>query len=32
MYDREGTRNLPLQDLRILADLVGAALKRAAAA
>jgi hypothetical protein len=32
MYDREGARNLPLQDLRILADLVGAALKRAAGA
>ena len=31
MYDREGARNLPLQDLRILADLLGAALKRAAA-
>ena len=30
MYDREGARNLPLQDLRILADLLGAALKRPA--
>ena len=30
MYDRQGARNLPLQDLRILADLLGAALKRAA--
>ena len=30
LYEREGTANLPLQDLRILADMLGAALKRAA--
>jgi hypothetical protein len=30
LYEREGTANLPLQDLRILADMLGAGLKRAA--
>ncbi|MHB0979644.1 MAG: DUF3786 domain-containing protein [Thermoleophilia bacterium] len=28
LYEREGTANLPLQDLRILADMLGAALRR----
>ncbi len=30
LYEREGTANLPLQDLRILADMLGAGLKGAA--
>lgn len=29
LYEREGTANLPLQDLRILADMLGGGLKRA---
>jgi hypothetical protein len=32
MYERRGAKNLPLQDLRILADLLGALLKREAPA
>jgi len=32
LYEREGTANLPLQDLRILADMLGAALRREDAA
>jgi hypothetical protein len=32
MYERRGARNLPLQDLRILADLLGGLLKRGAPA
>ena len=30
LYEREGTANLPLQDLRIVADMLGGGLKRAA--
>jgi hypothetical protein len=30
LYERTGARNLPLQDLRILADLLGGLLKRGA--
>lgn len=32
LYEREGTANLPLQDLRILADMIGGALRREDAA
>jgi hypothetical protein len=30
LYERQGTANLPLQDLRILADMIGGGLKRGA--